>query len=78
MKHSNLNLSSKIKVFWSSARICNQCRINGIQGSHTDFLICAVAKRLNVPIFTTDKDFLQYTKVISIGLYNMEPGKPHH
>ena len=62
----------------SAARICNQCRINGIQGSHTDFLICAVAKRLNVPIFTTDKDFLQYSKVISIGLYNMEPGKPHH
>ena len=62
----------------SAARICNQCRINGIQGSHTDFLICAVAKRLNVPIFTTDKDFLQYSKVISIGLYNMEPGKPQH
>jgi hypothetical protein len=62
----------------SASRMCNQCRISGIQGSHVDFLICAVAKRLNVPIFTTDKDFLQYSKVISINLYNMEPSEPRH
>lgn len=52
-----------------AAELCNQCRKKGIQGSHIDFLICAVAKRNDVPIFTTDKDFLHYQKAISIKLY---------
>ena len=57
----------------SAAEICNQCRIKGIQGSHVDFLICAVAKRLDVPIFTMDRDFFQYRKVVSIKLFESEP-----
>lgn len=52
-----------------AAGLCNQCRKIGIQGSHVDFLICAVAKRMDVPIFTTDKDFLHYQKAVSIKLY---------
>ena len=52
-----------------AAEICNQCRKKGVQGSHIDFLICAVAKRINVPIFTTDKDFPHYQKTISIKLH---------
>ena len=52
-----------------AAELCNQCREKGIQGSHIDFLICAVAKRIDAPIFTTDKDFLRYQKIISIKLY---------
>ena len=53
----------------SAAEISNQCRKKGAQGSHIDFLICAVAKRLEVPIFTTDKDFFQYRKIISLKLF---------
>jgi predicted nucleic acid-binding protein len=49
-----------------AAELCNQCRKRGIQGSHIDFLICAVAKRIDAPIFTTDKDFRSYEKIISI------------
>ena len=52
-----------------AAEICNQCRKKGVQGSHIDFLICAVAKRIDVPIFTTDKDFPHYQKAISLKLY---------
>jgi len=52
-----------------AAELCNLCRKKGIQGSHIDFLICAVAKRIDVPIFTTDKDFPRYQKIISIKLY---------
>ena len=52
-----------------AAELCNQCRKKRIQGSHIDFLICAVAKRIDVPIFTTDKDFSRYQKAISIKLY---------
>jgi predicted nucleic acid-binding protein len=54
----------------SAAEMCNQSRKKGIQGSHIDFLICAVAKRLDVPIFTTDKDFFQYRKILEIKLFD--------
>ena len=54
----------------SAAEMCNQCRKKGIQGSHIDFLICAVANRLDVPIFTTDKDFFHYRKILSIKLFD--------
>jgi predicted nucleic acid-binding protein len=53
----------------SAAELCKHCRKNGVQGSHIDFLICAVAKRIDVPIFTTDKDFPNYQKAISIKLF---------
>lgn len=52
-----------------AAELSNQCRKKGVQGSHIDFLICAVAKRIDVPIFTTDKDFPHYKKAISIKSY---------
>lgn len=52
-----------------AAEFCNKCRQKGIQGSHIDFLICAVASRLDIPIFTTDQDFSQYRDIISIKLY---------
>lgn len=54
-----------------AAELCNRCRKKGIQGSHIDFLICAVARRLDVPIFTTDKDFSNYRKIISIRLHQI-------
>lgn len=41
----------------SAAEFSNKCRKKGIQGSHIDFLICAVANRIDIPIFTNDKDF---------------------
>jgi predicted nucleic acid-binding protein len=59
----------------SAAEMCNQCRIKGIQGSHIDFLICAVAHRLDVPIFTTDRDFYRYKKILPIKLYDHQAGQ---
>ena len=47
----------------------NQCRRKGIQGSHIDFLICAVASGNGIPIFTTDNDFSLYAKHIDIIRY---------
>lgn len=46
--------------FEQAAHYFNQGRNIGIQGSHTDFLICAVALRNKIPILTEDKDFLHY------------------
>ena len=52
-----------------AAECFNQCCARGIQGSHTDFLICAVAQRRNMPIFTTDKNFTEFSKVLPIRLF---------
>jgi len=52
-----------------AAEFSNECRKNGIQGGHIDFLICAVASRNKIPIFTCDNDFKQYSKFIKIELY---------
>lgn len=53
----------------TAARFSNICRTNGIQGSHIDFLICAVAVRLKLQIFTTDQDFLHYSQYLPIKLF---------
>jgi predicted nucleic acid-binding protein len=45
-----------------AAEYSNICRRNGVQGSNTDFLICAVAVRNDFAIFTTDDDFNYYKK----------------
>ena len=42
---------------------------NGIQGSNTDFLICAIAVRRNMPVFTADKDFENFKTIVPIKLY---------
>ena len=53
----------------AAAEYSNICRKNGIQGSHIDFLICAVSVRLKMSIYTTDKDFLSYQKQLPISLH---------
>ncbi len=52
-----------------AAEYSNECRKKGIHGGHIDFLICAVASRNKIPIFTCDNDFQQYSKIIKIELY---------
>ncbi len=54
-----------------AAEFSSKCRKKGIQGSHIDFLICAVANRVDVPIFTSDKDFTHYQTVIPVKLYDL-------
>jgi predicted nucleic acid-binding protein len=53
-----------------AAQLFNQCRKNGVQGSHIDFLICAVSIKNEFSIFTMDKDFEKYQKFINIKLYH--------
>src|SRR6266480_3067841 len=40
--------------FELAAEFFNRCRARGVQGSNTDFLICAVAHRRGHAVFTTD------------------------
>lgn len=55
----------------AAAEYSNLCRKKGVQGSHTDFLICAVSVRLEMSIYTTDKDFLGYQKHLPVILHQV-------
>ena len=52
-----------------AAEVFNTCRANGVQGSSTDFLICAVSINHQLPIFSVDNDFLNYQKQVSLLLH---------
>lgn len=55
---------------YEDAAVCfNRCRRKGIQGSNTDFLICSVALRNELQIFTTDQDFVNFGKAVHLALY---------
>jgi predicted nucleic acid-binding protein len=55
-----------------AARMANRCRGAGVAGSPVDFLICAAASRREWEVFTTDRDFERYAKVVDIGLFHAE------
>jgi predicted nucleic acid-binding protein len=61
--------------FERAAEHFNACRARGIQGSNTDFLICAVAERLDLPILTTDADFGRYASVLPVALHTIRPAR---
>ena len=60
----------------TAAKYFNKCRANGIQGSNTDFLICAVAVRREMAIYTTDRDFQQFIKYLPIVLHETRRFNP--
>lgn len=64
------DLMLRTEVFEQAAWICNQNRQKGIQGSNTDFLLCAVSLLYEMPVFTTDKDFLFFQKHSLIRLHS--------
>lgn len=55
---------------YERAALCfNQCRARGVQGSNTDYLICALALRLDLPVFSVDRDFGRYARVLGVRLH---------
>lgn len=54
-----------------AAGIYNRCREKGIQGSNMDFLICAVAIRRKLAIFTTDGDFKHFARAVRLDLHRV-------
>lgn len=52
-----------------AAECYNLCRQSGIQGTAVDLLICAVAIRHGLRIFTLDEDFRRYATVLPIRLH---------
>jgi predicted nucleic acid-binding protein len=59
----------EVPDYEEAARMHNLCRGRGIAGSAIDFLICAVAQRRDWHIFTTDRDFERYGRVIGLKLF---------
>jgi predicted nucleic acid-binding protein len=57
------------KDYELAATFYNRCRQKGVQGSHIDFLLCAVASRHDMSIFTTDNDFDLYAQHLDISLF---------
>ena len=66
---SFIDISITAADYENAAKLFNTARKKGVQGSHIDFLICAIAIQHGMPIFTADKDFLHYSKYINIQLY---------
>lgn len=55
---------------YEEAAACfNRCRGKGIQGSNTDFLLCAVAIRRNAAILTADDDFAHFARIVHVKLH---------
>jgi predicted nucleic acid-binding protein len=77
MLREALGLFPEIEVlnedYVSAARLYNACRSRGIQGGGTDFLICAVAMREEIPVFTVDGDFALYAEVFPLMLHRVDP-----
>jgi predicted nucleic acid-binding protein len=53
----------------AAASAFNRCRERGVQGSNTDFLICAAATHRELAIFTTDGGFKHYARVLRLKLH---------
>ena len=58
----------------AAASYFNTCRAKGIQGSNTDFLVCAVAVRLGIRIYAADRDYATFATVLPIKLHKRPDG----
>jgi predicted nucleic acid-binding protein len=52
-----------------AASCFNRCRSRGVQGSNTDFLMCAVSLRRSAAILTTDGDFPRFARILQVTLH---------
>jgi len=61
-----------------AAEFFNLCRARGVQGSNTDFLICAVAERRGLAIFSADADFASFATHLPIVLHTAQSRGGEH
>jgi predicted nucleic acid-binding protein len=54
-----------------AAKFFNTCKRQGIQGSNTDFLICAFAVNRKLPVFSLDQDFVHFQKCLPVELFTL-------
>jgi len=61
-----------------AAAMFNKLRSKGIQGSNTDYLLCALSQQYHMPIYTVDADFLLFKKHLPIKLHQPRTVRAHH
>ena len=66
------DLQIRTEDYELAAKFFNLCRTRGVQGSNTDFLICAVAVLREMPVYTTDRDFDAYARILDVKLHMPE------
>lgn len=62
------DLSINTADYELAASLFNKAQSRGVQGSHIDFLICAVAIANDLSIYTYDKDFFRFSGIFPIKL----------
>ena len=65
------DLALNEKDYEKAAHIYNECKHNGIQGSHTDFLIVSIVINRDLSLFTADRDFLHINVIAKIPLHQI-------
>lgn len=63
------DLPLEVEDYEEAASHYNTCRAAGLQGSNTDFLLCSLATRRGLPLFTLDGDFKLFTSVLGLTLH---------
>lgn len=53
-----------------AADLFNRCRRQGLSSTPIDLLICAVAIRLKLPVFSLDSDFRNAAQLLPLRLHN--------
>jgi len=64
------DIGLECRDFELAAENFNKCRVKGVQGSNTDFLICAVADRRRLAVFTLDRDFERFHDILGTKLFH--------
>ena len=52
-----------------AAQASNRCRKAGIASTSVDMLVCAVALHRGWEIFSTDQDFIQYSRILPLQMF---------
>ena len=63
------DLELEVDDYVLAAEYFNAAREKGVQGSNTDFLICAISSRRKMPILTTDKNFNNFQSIFPVTLH---------
>jgi predicted nucleic acid-binding protein len=61
----------EIEDYEAAASASNVCRARGIATTIVDMLICTVAQRRSMSVFTTDPDFGKYARCIPVKLHSV-------
>ena len=66
------DLPIRTEDFEKAAEFYNKCRSHGIQGSHIDLLICAMAHTYDLALYTSDADFHHYSRYVPLHFFRSE------